>query len=220
MTIERRELDYLKQAAIILKRCANGATLFTKLIDDATSNVENLQSSIETDFSKWIRDQPELDSKVHSLSIHNIDWVVHQFKTAEDKNGTRELNNLMIIEEKRFGAGPSFAQRDTFRVLDQMLQKTLNVKQQSRQAARAWVWNERGERVLVRYYGFHVLQFSHSGPDDSEMIKWNSKIIDKEKLMKLLRFELNPKTLARRDITERRHHRNREREEPLFDGLN
>ncbi len=214
MTAERRDLAYLKEASETIDRLLNGTDYFKGLVKKVKDDMAKLQGSLETDFSMWIRETPELDSRLHGLSIHDVDWLIHQFKVAEDKNGERSLNNLMIIEEKRFGASSTFAQRDTLKVLDGLL----TGRYQDSKAARFRVTNERGRKVLVRYYGLHTLQFSHSGPQDSSEIKWDDRLITTDQLTKLIRFEIHPRTLRLRDTTERRHHANKAAEAPLFDN--
>jgi len=166
--------------------------------------------SIETPFSHWLRQEPELHPKVSSLSIHNVDWIIHQYRCAEDAIGSRTVNNLMLIEEKRFGATQTDAQCDTLLQLDQALRS----KQNRHNGAYPGVpvktlW---GDTVRLKYYGLHCLTFSHSGPLDSTAIWWDKTEITVEMLIKILRFELNPRTLLQRD--NRRHHKAKEM--PLF----
>lgn len=210
MTAERRDIEILAGARETLARCQKGASLFAKLLQDADTDISKYVGMIQTDFSLWIRQNPSLDSRQCGLSIHDVDWIVHQFKVAEDKNGPRRLANLMLIEEKRFGKEPSFAQADTLLILDQCLQ---------RGNGRAEVVNARGEPVLTRYYGLHTLQFSGSGPMDSERILWDRKPIDLPTLEGLIRFDIHPQSLLPRDLTERRHHANKAAVAPLFDQL-
>lgn len=219
MTAGRRDTDYLKDVRDLLSRLHNGVKYFDGYVSDSTSKINQYLTCLETAFSQWIREHPELDSKKHGLSISDLDWVIHQYKEPEDsRNGSRKINNLMLIEEKRFGAEKSFAQDDTlFHILDGLLKSITNEKQRSKRASHGKILNARGEYVQVRYYGLHLLQFSGSGPEDSETIHWDEKLITKDDLVQLLRFEIHPMTLRKRDTTERRHHLNKNSVTPLFD---
>lgn len=204
MTAKRQDVQWLHQALGILERLSKGVELFGVLRGEAENAIRNYHESLETRFSEWLRCNPRLDSKALGLSIHDLDWIIHQYRTAEDKNGPRMLHNFMLLEEKRFGAECSFAQKDTFSVLDQCLKR------------RATVFDSYGNKITVRYYGFHTLQFSGAGPEDGERILWDKKEITKEVLESLIRFELHPCTLLLRDTTERRHHANKNAVVPLF----
>lgn len=71
-----------------------------------------------TPFGRWLRDQPELDSRRHSLSIQNLDYVIHAYQR---KRRGKNCQCIMLIEEKRFNGRSSAAQADTHGVLDQLL---------------------------------------------------------------------------------------------------
>ena len=66
-----------------------------------------------TPFSLWLKEEPDLDSaaRVAALSISDVDFVVHQYLK----------NNIMLIEEKRYGGDSRTAQKDTLSVVNQML---------------------------------------------------------------------------------------------------
>lgn len=127
-----------------------------------------------TEFGRWLREQPALDSRRAALSIQNLDYIVHQYRSARG-SGT---HHIRLIEEKRHLAQRSFAQRDTHHILDQLL----------READGATVRTERGLFVNVKYDGYHVVQFEHTSPDDGA-IYWNGKRIDVTTLIRRLRFD-------------------------------
>jgi hypothetical protein len=60
-----------------------------------------------TEFGLWLRDQPEIDSKLGYVAT-NIDYVWRNYKTGE----------WMIIEEKRYGHQPKFYQEKIFELLN------------------------------------------------------------------------------------------------------
>lgn len=155
------------------------------------------------DFSEWLRSHPLLDANAAGLSITDADWVVHQFKIHTQHGRSKEIQNMMFIEEKTFGAdiGKQSAQRDTISLLAQILRNRTNPRQPSLHRVKSMM---SGKLIRLRFFGWHLLQFSHAGPLDSEWIKWDWKPINLDMLVKLLRFELSPITLAPRD--ERSHH--------------
>lgn len=152
-------------------------------------------------FSKWLRETPELDpQKGSGLSIIDIDWCIHQFRDVVDSGGSREVQNMMFVEEKTHGAECSPPQRDTLHAAAQLIHSHV-----SRQPHRTVIKSQMtGQKVLLRNWGFHLLRFSHSGPMDSVWIEWDRKRITLKQLIEILRFELSPLTLNPRD--ERRHH--------------
>jgi SAM-dependent methyltransferase len=74
-----------------------------------------------------------------------------------------------------------------------------------------------GQDVTAWFFGGYLLQFSGTGPHDSEWIKWGPKRreITEEQLAALLRFDLDPDTLGPLEI--RRHHASPM--PPLFSGI-
>ena len=118
--------------------------------------------------------------------------------TFEDRVGVRDVQNLMFVEEKSFGREMPFAQHDTLLIVSQLMpQVTDRVKYKRVRTAR-------GNYIKARWWGYHVLRFSDSGPEDSDEVRWDDKPIALEMLPELLLFKINPLTLRSR--SERRHH--------------
>ena len=65
------------------------------------------RDGLGTEFSNWLREQPEIDSKLGFVAT-NIDYVWLNHKTGD----------WMIIEEKRYGHKPKFYQEKVFDLLD------------------------------------------------------------------------------------------------------
>lgn len=176
MTAERRDRGKLEDVKHMLRMVEQG--------------IDEYADSLETAFSKWVRDNDALDAAAVGLSIQNIDWVVHRFKTPE--NG-RSCQHIMLIEEKRNGASMNNAQNDTLRKLDALIRKD-----PVRLCDTA-----RNQRCRMRYHGLHLLAFSGRGPEDSEQIHWDGKLITLLELEMLLRFEIDTRTLQpMREITQ------------------
>jgi hypothetical protein len=101
-------------------------------------------------------------------------WLRNQ-KEIESANGFLATNidyvwenykthNWMMIEEKRYNRQSKEWQRIIFKMLDLLCRSDKN------------------------YKGFHYLVFENASPDYGEMF-WDGEKIDREKLIKLLRFE-------------------------------
>ena len=59
-----------------------------------------------TEFSIWVRKQPEIDSKLGYVAT-DLDYVWHNYKTGE----------WMLIEEKRHDSSPTYSQRCILKLL-------------------------------------------------------------------------------------------------------
>ena len=64
--------------------------------------------SHSTEFGIWIRQQPEIDSRLGFVAT-NLDYVWRNYKTG----------NWLLIEEKRHGAYPKAWQAEIFALLDE-----------------------------------------------------------------------------------------------------
>lgn len=73
--------------------------------------------SHSTEFGIWLREQPEIDSKLGFLAT-NIDYMWRNYKT----------NKWMLIEEKRYNSVPSFWQRSMFAILHRLCNMDKNFK--------------------------------------------------------------------------------------------
>ena len=155
----------------------------------------------KSEFSKWLRDNKRLDSIHAGLSIIDFDWIIHQYKVRTQHGVERQIQNMMCVEEKRYGKDVSESQRDTLIIIRQILMAGAPMKRPKVYR----VWSTMGNKYVdVRYFGYHLLQFSGYGPTDSKTIEWDRNKITVEQLEKILRFELSPITLRPRD--ERSHH--------------
>jgi hypothetical protein len=153
-----------------------------------------------SDFLRWVRNNPSLDSRRAGLFVTDIDSVFLQYRTPEDRIGERRVLNFMLIEEKRFGAVLRAMQGEVFSILDQFIRQGGN----RRLPYAIKVVTARGNHVRCRYWGFHLLRFSHGGPADSESILWDEKPITLPTLEDVLKFARSPLSLRKR--SERRHH--------------
>jgi len=163
----------------------------------------------ETAFSRWTRNNPRLDSSAEGLSIMDVDYIIHRYKTHSERGQSRDLQLVMLLEVKTRGGKLTPAQRDTLHMANQIVR---NRRQTPTKLLRWQVGNPpltvvsliRQKRIALRNYGVHVLCFSGAGPDDSVRIEWDNHEIDVATLESLLRFDLDPDTRQPLDL--RRHH--------------
>lgn len=156
--------------------------------------------TLETHFERWMRQESLLDSST-GIVRYDLDILLHKYMECEDGFGKRDIQALMFIEVKTWGAIPSTSQRDTLHLLDQVLRN----RKKNIHAARN-KWNLRGDHVpmataysiardmdiQLRMYGGHVLTFEKDGPDNSSWIKWDKGHISPSQLVDLLRFRIDP----------------------------
>lgn len=170
------------------------------------------EMTMETAIGRWLRGRQDLRSE-DGINIYDEDCfcdrrVVHKYH----EGGDRSVQFYMVVEIKEYGAYPSPAQQSTFSILSSYLKNYVG-NMHSRVGStcdiagkRKKVWDPVFERyVSVRHYGFHLLQFEKTSPEDSEWIKWNKKTITEDQLVQLLRFEIHPFTLM--PVDARDHHK-------------
>ncbi len=145
----------------------------------------------------WIRNHPSLPSySINSgRTVNDIDFLVHQYLTTVDKQGTREIQMMLHIETKCFGGKPDFAQLDTLYKEHVMKKgmKTIDGKQ-------------------VRHHGVAVLSMSSNRPEISDVLNWGRFTprikyvqITLDMLLDILTFKKDPDTLQAASY--RRHHK-------------
>lgn len=178
------------------------------------------QTTVETHFERWMRGHSGLDSSMGVVRF-DADILLHKYKDVSDSFGDRQIQALMFVEVKTFGAMPSKCQWDTLGFFDQVLRNrrdNMYSKLSARNATgvlaitRAWS-SMLGRDVDVRMFGGHLLRFEKNGPDDSQWIKWGSLChgkgyeeldITEEDLVNLLSFNANPDNpTAKLDIRRR-----------------
>lgn len=170
-------------------------------------------TTAETGFSRWIRERQDLKSE-DGIVCCDIDYIVHKYK-GRPQDG-RSVQCLMFLEVKTRGSEPTKSQQDTLLLLDQFLnnqRQTPSKRRSKRQAAERpnKVFSVKaGMTITAKMFGGYLLQFEQTGPHDSKWIRWGARRreITSDQLAALLRFDLNPDTLAPLDL--RSHHEQRE----------
>lgn len=114
----------------------------------------NRKDKHSTEFGLWLREQKSIDSRLGFIAT-NLDYIWSNYKTGE----------WMLIEEKRYGAEPTFTQSNLFKKLDKACQSQDN------------------------YHGFHVITFENTNPTDGK-IKLDGVFITKEQLLQFLQFKV------------------------------
>jgi hypothetical protein len=118
-----------------------------------TRQQNDLREGSSTEYSKWLRNEPQLDSSKGFVTT-NLDYIWSNYKTGR----------WMLIEEKRYKSTMTYAQIQQFKKLHAV------AKQDD------------------RYYGFHLIQFENTSPEDGKM--WlDGKEITKEEHIKFLEFK-------------------------------
>jgi hypothetical protein len=143
-------------------------------------------------FAEWTRGEPRLESTREGLASADIDWIWHRFKI----NGERGKEHIMLIEDKSHWADVSPSQRDTLIKVHQMIPHRRAIP----------VLNNRGQTVLVRFWGYFKLRYDGDPFERSTRIEWNNKPISIKQLVGILRFEIDPVTLVRMDPRFHHHH--------------
>lgn len=173
----------------------------------------------ETQFSREIRNEPTLRSSI-GFAAADIDCdtqrlIWHRFKDG----GSRAVQMMMDIEIKTRGADLTDSERDTLHMENQVIRNrretpTKKKRFESGQAPIKVLSLINKRNVYLRHFGVHALRFSGTGWTDSEWIEWDKRMITKEILLKLLRFEIDPDSFHRIEV--RPHHaRERQPELPL-----
>jgi hypothetical protein len=154
---------------------------------------------LEDEISHWIRSHPELDSG-RGLVVMDKDLAFQRYKTSFG----RDFQCFMFVEVKTHGKKLGDSQRDTMHLLDQLLRTDRNTPTKRRRmhcnniprrvysvASKKW--------IEPKAFGVHLLTLSGSTPDDSLEIRWDKKVITREMLIGILKFDINPDTLQKMD---------------------
>lgn len=163
----------------------------------------------ETLFKQWVRAHPGIES-TEGFVVYDCDQIIHRYKTYDRNGRTRELQCIMLVEIKTYGAEPEKAQRDTLGLMGQFLRNRRQNIHKSKGRRQVEASPNRAYSIMlnreidVRAYGYHLLQFEKDGPQNSIWMKWDSKLISEDQLVSILRFDLDPDSL--RPIDFRLHH--------------
>lgn len=119
-----------------------------------------------TEFSDWLRSRDGYLSSVN-YSNQNLDYIWHNYRQ----------NWFITIEEKRYGAHSSEAQKDTHGMVAQLLQYSSGCP---------IINSVRNKEVRTEYRGHYEITFSQTSPDDSDWITINSSPANMAMLTKIL----------------------------------
>jgi hypothetical protein len=157
----------------------------------------------ETEFLKWLRLNKEIDSKIHRITANDVDVTLHKYKAHRDGMGGREVQLMMNVEVKTFGAVPNPNQAQTTFFQHQFLDNR----------RRLLVDSKTGKKHSVWHFGYYVLVLDKDKPEDGCTVRWcvfldngnlSASRISTEELEAVLRFDLRPDTLQKLEL--RRHH--------------
>ena len=142
----------------------------------------------------------------YSLTLNDVDLMLHRFMTSVDRCGTRDVQHLMHLEIKTRGAMPNPHQRQTLFFLHQLLENKKRLLD-----------SLTGGRRSVWHFGVSVLSMHGVSPEDGPPMHWCRfrddgeflcADVDVRTLRMLLRFEIDADT--RDPLDQRRHHLTRE----------
>ncbi len=147
------------------------------------------QSRRNSGFYDFVNDSADVAST--PVTSMDIDIVWSQFRESTDNTGTRDILNLMLIENRAQRAAPSEAQTGTISMLNQLLligaEKTVKL------------YDVDHKQCKVKYWGAHILRYAGKRPDQSEWIEWDARVITLEQLKSVLRYDTRPDTLKPND---------------------
>lgn len=187
-----------------------------------TVSCDRCGSAVSTDqpVKAWIRGHRHLDSVQACLCIGDSDLWVQRYGTRKHRSGVdRSVMYLMLVEINARDLDKS--QRDLLHIVNQLLRTKPWKEQRDRgrfvagheQNARIVYSVIAGRRVQIECYGVHKLRLSGATPDDSDWITWDDRPVDSAQLIKLLRYDLDPDSLANMD---HRQHKRKEDMPALF----
>ena len=151
----------------------------------------------ETDFERWMRNNPELKSE-EGICRFDLDVLLHRYKFEEDGKGDRTIQCMMFIEVKTGMEKLSEAQRDTLSLFNQVLRnRKPNIHSRPRsqiENAPVTAYSKIHKRNIRLYlYGGHLLRISGTRPDNSDFIEWDGRHqLTVKELEEMLRFERDP----------------------------
>jgi hypothetical protein len=155
----------------------------------------------DTPFSRWLREQPALDSHSSRTCVQDVDYWIHKYRCTHDTRGDRAVDHLMLVELKTRGRRVDFAQRDTLGLVRRLIESVFLIGDSERvMTKRIMMGNEPRE---VKFYGYFALEISGDRPDTSRSIRWHGREIDLDVLIEVLDFAVHPRTLRRN--VDRRH---------------
>lgn len=178
------------------------------------------EHTIETDFERWVRQSPELDSRTAGIVRFDLDVLLHKYLIEVDGKGSRDVQCLMFVEVKTFMAVPSKAQVDTLSMLNQVMRnRKQNIHSRPRRQANETptkvMSKMLGREVAIKMYGGHLLQMDGTYPDNSSLMMWDNQTIDRDVLTDLLAFRLDPDRITQK-VDHRRRSRNWTEQARLF----
>jgi hypothetical protein len=169
-------------------------------MESVTSCVRQRSFGSDIEFCAWLRGNPNLPSRSNNIGFvaTDVDLFIHNYLTAVDGQGSREIQTLMAVEVKTRGGQPRPSQLDTLAKQHLCSFRNRSVKYGSE---------------FIRNFGVSVLSLSGTTPSDSERIRWGRfgervlrwRDVSVTTLEDLLLCRVHPDTLDRNPF--RRHHK-------------
>jgi len=165
----------------------------------------NNQTTAESGFSRWMRNERSLDSK-QGIVVTDLDYIVLRYETHPQG---REFQLMMFVEVKEFGSMLTKCQRDILSLFQQLtVSKTKNIHGSRGIRPKKIHSKMKNSFINLKFFGIHLLQFEQTNPMDSEWIKWNNRKVGVEKLIEILNMKVHPELIYRSmDEFLRDHHK-------------
>src|SRR5438132_3019232 len=118
----------------------------------------------ETPFGAWLRAQTALESHTTSLTVTDADWIFHKYRVHHDSLGQRDVQLMMFLEVKCYGATPSASQEDTLYMLHQCMQELGKQVRRLGNRQAVTLWN----------FGVFVLSLPGASPAEHDWCRWGT----------------------------------------------
>lgn len=180
--------------------------------------------SAETQFSRWIRENPNLDSTKESITVCNFDYTILKYKTFVIEGRPKDYQFLMILEVKTNWSDMNASQRDVLYLVQQLIDnrkvtpatKDKGIHRHRDTTGPLTVVSPMNQKkISLRCFGVFKLRFSHTCPNDSKTITWNDKEVSIDQLESLLRFDIHPQTFKSMEKEYIRRHHKKKRQKQL-----
>lgn len=144
-----------------------------------------------TEFGLWLRGQlPHQKTDVKSIGsrtsrfsrgydINNLDYIILRYMD----------DCLMLLEEKRYGAYQRCNQAESHSLIDQALHFAC--------AGGCLFRRLRGNPRPLKYYGYHIITFERTNPEDG-WTKVDGIQVTPDEFLAFLRFELMPDEIVQK----------------------
>lgn len=193
-------------------------------------------------WKQQLRNHPGLDSEEFCLSFGDCDVIMYRYgRRYSPERGRNPINGQlldrsvrwhMIVEVKCHDAEPGQGQDERHWVTTELLTTHRWSNERDPQTGQFLDGHDQNVRrvfldmppqfggekkVMILSYGVHLLQMSGHDFKSSSTVRWDGKVISKEELVEVLRFDRHPVTL--KPVLTDRMHKKENTTPTLYDAL-